>query len=84
MVDSVLFCVLGHLPNYAVDGGKKEYIKVSFQEMPTVVKKKGDSKKNITYDGVVETIKRISERIPVFIVSNCQSGYIEVVMEEGD
>ena len=21
LVDSVLFCVLGHLPNYAVDGG---------------------------------------------------------------
>ncbi len=41
-----------------------------------------ENQKNITYDGVVETIKRISERIPVFIVSNCQSGYIEVVMEK--
>ncbi len=38
--------------------------------------------KNITYDGVVETIKEITKSIPVFIVSNCQSGYIEVVMEK--
>lgn len=45
------------LGNYAVDGGKKEYIKVSFQEMPTVVKKKGDSKKNITYDVKISNLK---------------------------
>ena len=38
--------------------------------------------KNITYDGVVESIKEITKSIPVFIVSNCQSGYIEVVMEK--
>ncbi len=38
--------------------------------------------KNITYDGVVETIKFLSKQLPVFIVSNCQAGYIEVVMEK--
>lgn len=38
--------------------------------------------KNITYDGVIQTIKKLSSVIPVFIVSNCQSGYIEVVMEK--
>ena len=38
--------------------------------------------KNITYDGVVESIKEITKSIPVFIVSNCQSGYIELVMEK--
>ena len=38
--------------------------------------------KDITYDGVVKTIRKISEKIPVFIVSNCQRGYIEVVMKK--
>ena len=41
-----------------------------------------ENTKNITYNKVVETIKKISTKIPVFIVSNCQSGYIEVVMEK--
>lgn len=41
-----------------------------------------ENTKNITYNKVVETIKKISTRIPVYIVSNCQSGYIEVVMEK--
>lgn len=38
--------------------------------------------KNITYDGVVQTIKNLSSRIPLYIVSNCQKGYIELVMEK--
>lgn len=38
--------------------------------------------KNITYPNVVETIRIISEKVPVFIVSNCQKGYIEVVLEK--
>ncbi len=37
---------------------------------------------NITYKDVVKTIKSISKIIPVFIVSNCQSGYIELVMKK--
>lgn len=37
---------------------------------------------NICYLGVVDTIKEISERVPVFIVSNCQSGYIELFMDK--
>ena len=41
-----------------------------------------ENKSNITYNKVVESIKKISEKIPVFIVSNCQSGYIELVMEK--
>ncbi len=36
----------------------------------------------ITFPGVVETIRRLSETIPVYIVSNCQKGYIELVMEK--
>lgn len=41
-----------------------------------------ENTKNITYDGVVETIKKLSAKMPVFIVSNCQSGYIELVMKK--
>lgn len=40
------------------------------------------NKKNITYAGVVESIEKIAAKIPVFIVSNCQKGYIEVVIEK--
>ena len=37
---------------------------------------------HIDYDGVVDTIKSLSEKVPVFIVSNCQSGYIELVEDK--
>ncbi len=40
------------------------------------------NKKNITYKGVIETICAVSKKIPVYIVSNCQSGYIELVIEK--
>lgn len=38
-----------------------------------------ENTKNITYDGVVEGIKKLSEKYRLFIVSNCQKGYIELV-----
>lgn len=41
-----------------------------------------ENEEKITYDGVISSIKNISKTIPVFIVSNCQSGYIELVMEK--
>ena len=34
------------------------------------------------YDGVVDTIKTLSEKYPIFIVSNCQGGYIELTMKK--
>ena len=37
---------------------------------------------DITYDGVLQTLNRLYEKIPLFIVSNCQSGYIELVMKK--
>ena len=40
------------------------------------------NQKDISYEGVLETLKELSEKIPLFIVSNCQSGYIELVMEK--
>ena len=33
------------------------------------------------YPGVRETFAKLSERFPLFIVSNCQCGYIELVLE---
>ena len=37
---------------------------------------------DITYDGVLNTLNKLSAKLPIFIVSNCQSGYIELVMEK--
>lgn len=34
------------------------------------------------YTGIIETIRKLSETVPVFIVSNCQSGYIELFMRK--
>ncbi len=33
------------------------------------------------YKGMVRTLEKLSERIPLYIVSNCQAGYIEVFLE---
>ena len=37
---------------------------------------------NITYKGVIKTLQKLSKRVPLFIVSNCQKGYIELVIEK--
>lgn len=37
----------------------------------------------IFYDGVIETIRKLSEKYPLFIVSNCQCGYIEATIKSG-
>ncbi len=38
--------------------------------------------KDLTYEGLVEGVEKLSEKYPLFIVSNCQSGYIEIVVEK--
>lgn len=43
-----------------------------------------NEKGGVLYPLIIETIARISEKIPVFIVSNCQSGYIELFMKKTD
>lgn len=37
---------------------------------------------NICYPKVKETIRELAKQVPVFIVSNCQSGYIELFLEK--
>ncbi len=37
---------------------------------------------DITYPGVVETIRKLSESMNIFVVSNCQDGYIELVISK--
>ncbi len=34
------------------------------------------------YPGVVETVQKLSRHLPVYIVSNCEAGYIELFMEK--
>ena len=41
-----------------------------------------ENEKDISYPGVIDTVKSLSEKLPVCIVSNCQSGYIELVMHK--
>lgn len=37
---------------------------------------------NLLFPGVKETIEKLSEKCSLFIVSNCESGYIELFMEK--
>ncbi len=39
-------------------------------------------KENLLYPQVAETIRTLSARMPLFIVSNCQSGYIELFLKK--
>lgn len=36
----------------------------------------------VLYPGIIGTIAKLSETTPVFIVSNCQAGYIELFMDK--
>lgn len=41
-----------------------------------------ESTDNLLFPGVIETIKKLSEKCSLFIVSNCQCGYIELFMQK--
>lgn len=41
-------------------------------------------KPGILYDGIKEVIENLKKKIPLFIVSNCQSGYIEAFLKAYD
>lgn len=36
---------------------------------------------DLRYSGLNETFEKLSKKIPLYIVSNCQAGYIEIVIE---
>ncbi len=38
----------------------------------------------VLYPRIIETIQKLSESVPVFIVSNCQEGYVELFMSKTD
>lgn len=40
------------------------------------------SDQDLLYPGVADTIRALSKKIPLFIVSNCQAGYIELFLEK--
>ena len=40
------------------------------------------NEEDIAYEGVVQSIRELSGKVPLFIVSNCQAGYIELVMKK--
>lgn len=41
-----------------------------------------NNKKDITYPDVVKTVKELSKIIDIYVVSNCQAGYIELTLEK--
>lgn len=41
-----------------------------------------DNQIDITYPGVVDTIRELSQQFNFFVVSNCQDGYIELMLEK--
>ena len=41
-----------------------------------------ECREDLTYEGVRETLRELSENNRLYIVSNCQDGYIELVMEK--
>lgn len=43
-----------------------------------------DNTENLTYEGVVETIEKLSKTDKLYIVSNCQDGYIELVIKKNN
>ena len=40
------------------------------------------NEEDIAYEGVVQTIRELAGKLPLFIVSNCQAGYIELVIKK--
>ncbi len=40
--------------------------------------------KDIAYPAVIDTIRSLSERVKLYIVSNCQNGYIELTMAKNN
>lgn len=41
-----------------------------------------NEKSGLLYDGILEVIREFSKKIPVYIISNCQAGYVELFMRK--
>lgn len=41
-----------------------------------------EEKSGMLYDGIIEVIRELSKKIPVYIISNCQAGYVELFMRK--
>ncbi len=39
-----------------------------------------ENEADISYPGVIEGVRSLSAKVPVFVVSNCQAGYIELTL----
>lgn len=61
------------------DEERKRLDRLCFQYENQLLK----TKPGIFYPGVYDTIKELSSHLPLFIVSNCQRGYIEVLLNAG-
>ena len=62
---------------YIGDEALKVFIEnVNKNEHDMLIEKSG-----VPFEGIKETIEKLSKKFPVFIVSNCQSGYIELVKD---
>ena len=63
-----------------LNGGERETLaELCFQYENELLKRKPGT----FYPGVADTFRILSPRLPLFIVSNCQRGYIEVMLETG-
>ena len=65
------------MPNYPVDF-RREFGPKCFQYEEEFLKKKP----GIQYPGLEKTLSELSKKYPLFIVSNCQAGYIELFCEK--
>lgn len=63
----------------ADDNTKENVLAACLEEENRVI---AEDQSDINYPGVTETIKELSKTIPVCIVSNCQSGYIELFIKK--
>lgn len=64
--------------------GESEEVRRAFMAAATEAEQKAleTDPCHIAYPGVVDTIEKLSKKLPLAIVSNCQSGYIELFMEK--
>lgn len=63
-------------PNLSEDKGM-EIMEICCKEEAEFIKREG----GVLYPNLVETLKILAEKYPLFIVSNCHCGYIEAFLE---